>query len=346
MRKIVIHRPGDHSQLKLEQGPALVPGPGEVRVRVSAVGVNYADCVVRMGLYASAKEFVGWPITPGFEVAGVVAEVGEGVDAPHLQVGTRVVAVTLFGGYASEVVVPAHQVFACPENLSFSQAAAIPSVFLTGYYALYELAAVREGYQVLIHSAAGGVGGAMVQLARRVGCRVVGVVGASHKVERVKALGIEDVIDKSTQPLWKTAEKLSPEGYQTICDANGVATLSASYEHLAPTGRLIVYGFHTMLPKTGKRNWLKLGWHYLRTPRFDPMRLTNENRSVMGFNLSYMFAHRELLARGLGELLGWFADGTLTAPPVSEYPLEDVARAHQDLESAQTVGKLVLRCED
>ncbi len=346
MRKIVIHRPGDHSQLKLETVAQVAPGPGEVRVRVSAAGVNYADCVVRMGLYASAREFVGWPITPGFEVAGVVDAVGEGVDAPHLCVGARVVAVTLFGGYASEIVVPAHQVFACPENLELSQAAAIPSVFMTAYYALYELAAIREGYQVLIHSAAGGVGGAMVQLARRVGCRVVGVVGASHKVKRVRDLGIEDIIDKSTQPLWKTAEKLSPSGFHTICDANGVATLSDSYEHLAPTGRLVVYGFHTMLPKTGKRNWLKLGWHYLRTPRFDPMRLTNENRSVMGFNLSYMFEHRELLRRALGELLEWFADGTLTAPPVTEYALEDVGRAHRDLESAQTVGKLVLRCHD
>ncbi|MGB1015018.1 MAG: zinc-binding dehydrogenase [Nannocystaceae bacterium] len=346
MRKVVIHRPGTHKELKLETSRQALPGPGEVRIRVCAIGVNYADCVVRMGLYASAREFVGWPITPGFEVAGVVDVVGDGVDAPHLTPGARVVAVTLFGGYASEVVVPAHQVFACPENLSLPQAAAIPSVFLTGYYALYELAAVREGQDVLIHSAAGGVGGAMVQLARRVGCRVVGVVGASHKIKRVRDLGIEDVIDKSTQALWPTAEKMAPGGYQTIADANGVATLADSYEHLAPTGRLIVYGFHTMLPKTGRRNWLKLGWNYLRTPKFDPMRLTNENRSVMGFNLSYMFENRDLLARGLGELLDWFADGSLTAPPVTEYALEDVARAHQDLESAQTVGKLVLRCEE
>ena len=104
MRKVVIHRPGGYERLALEEAASPEPGPGELRIDVAAIGVNYADCVIRMGLYASARELVGWPITPGFEVAGVVSAVGPGVTWP---LGQDVIAVTRFGGYASQVVVPA-----------------------------------------------------------------------------------------------------------------------------------------------------------------------------------------------------------------------------------------------
>ncbi|MCA9652149.1 MAG: zinc-binding dehydrogenase [Myxococcales bacterium] len=342
MQAIVIHRAGSYDQLRLESRPAAPLPPGHLRVAVSACGVNYADCIVRMGLYASAREYVGWPITPGFEVAGTVAELGEGVD--DLREGDEVLAVTRFGGYASEVVVPRHQVFRRPRGWSDEQSAAIPAVGLTAWYALLELAHPPAGAKVLVHSAAGGVGGVLVQLARHLGCEVVGVVGGSHKVETARALGAHRVIDKSSEPLWPAAEDFAPEGYHAIFDANGVETLRASYRHVAPTGRLVVYGFATMLPRTGqRRSWLRLAWHYLRTPRFDPLALTNDNRSVMGFNLSYLFEHTERLERGMELLLGWADEGVLRPPPVESYPLAEVGRAHQALESGRTVGKLVLR---
>ena len=122
MRRVVIHRPGSYEQLQIEELPEPSPGPGEVRLQVHFAGVNYADCIVRMGLYESAKKYVGWPITPGFEVSGVVAAVGSGVT--DLVVGAPVFAVTRFFGYASAVVVPRHQVFALPSGFSAAQAAA------------------------------------------------------------------------------------------------------------------------------------------------------------------------------------------------------------------------------
>src|SRR5579871_2314302 len=131
MKKIVIHSAGGYDRLKLEEiktDNGLRPGAGEVLVKTEAVGVNYADCIVRMGLYESAKKYVGWPITPGFEVAGTVAAVGDGVR--DLAPGARVIAVTRFGGYASHVCVPRDQVFPMPRGLSFAQAAAVPAVFL------------------------------------------------------------------------------------------------------------------------------------------------------------------------------------------------------------------------
>jgi NADPH:quinone reductase-like Zn-dependent oxidoreductase len=330
VRRVVIHRPGGYDRLRLEEAPDPEPGPGEVLVDVEAIGVNYADCVVRMGLYASARKYVGWPITPGFEVAGTAGR-------------RRVIAVTRFGGYATKLCVPAHQVLDLPARLDATTGAAFPTVFLTAYYALCELARPCAGEAILVHSAAGGVGGALVQLGKLHGARVVAVVGAPHKVDAARAAGAVEVIDKSREDLWAAAARHAPDGYAAVFDANGVATLRGSYRALAPTGRLVVYGFHSMLPRRGGRpNRLKLLWDWLRTPRFDPIRMTGDNRSVMAFNLSYLFDERDLLRDAMARLFGWLAEGKLKPPPVTTYPLVDVARAHQDLESGATVGKLVL----
>ncbi len=342
MKKIVIDKPGSYDQLRIENHPDLQPGPGEVLIDVSAIGVNYADCIIRMGLYASAKELKGYPITPGFEAAGKIAELGSGVT--EFELGQSVMALTLFDGYSSQLVLPVEKVFAIPEGISEAQAAGFPTVFLTAWFALCEQARSGKGDAVLIHSAAGGVGSALCQLAAMRGCDVVGVVGGAHKTSVARQAGASVVIDKSSQPLWPEAEKAAPQGYQAIFDANGVSTLGQSYEHLGPMGRLVIYGFHSMLPRTGgKPNWLKLARDWLRTPRFNPLRMTQENRSVMACNLSFLGENADYLRQGMLELLGWLAEGKIRPAPVTEYAFDDVASAHRDIESGQTTGKLVLR---
>jgi NADPH:quinone reductase-like Zn-dependent oxidoreductase len=341
MRRVSVPRAGSYERLVLETVPDPIPGPGEVVVRSEAMGVNYADCLVRMGLYESAKTYVGWPITPGFEVCGRVSALGEGVT--DLTTDTRVMAVTRFGGYATHVAVPRDQVFRVPAALDARQAATFPAVFLTAYYALFELANVRAGWKVLVHSAGGGVGCALVQLARIAGCEVVGVVGVSAKAATVKALGAAHVIDKSTQQLWPEARRHAPEGYDAVLDANGVETLGGSYRHLGSPGRLVIYGFHTMMPRKGGRpRWGKLALDYLRTPRFNPLALTNENRSILAFNLSYLFEKKGSFIEAMARLLAWVDEGKIVPPPITEFRLEDVAGAHRAIESGRTVGKLVL----
>ena len=341
MRKVIIEGPGSYDRLSIRELDGLTPGPGEVVVAVQAIGVNYADCIVRMGLYSSAKEFVGWPITPGFEVAGEVQAVGDGV--VDLEPGTPVFALTLFDGYATEVRVSRPYVFPIPSGLSVEEAAAFPSVYMTAWYALHELAHPRPGAKLLIHSAAGGVGGCLVQLARRARCEVTGVVGASHKVATAEDHGAHHVIDKSTEDLWGRARAIAPEGYDVVCDANGVATLKDSYDHLRRTGKLVIYGFHTMMPKTGGRpNWPKLAAGWLRTPRYNPLTLTTDSKSVLAFNLSYLFDRLDLLTAAMTDLVAWLEDGSIRPPPLTTYAFDDVAKAHRDLESAQTTGKLVL----
>lgn len=341
MQKHVIEKPGSYRQLVLQEHPDLVPGPGEILIDVAAVGINYADCITRMGLYASAKELKGYPMTPGFELAGTVAAHGDGTSEPAI--GERVMALTLFDGYATQVVVPAGQAFKIPNGVSLAEAAGFPTVFLTAWYALFTLAAARPDQTVLIHSAAGGVGSALVQLARTTGCRVCAVVGGPHKVNYVTQLGADLVIDKSSQDLWPCAEQFAPAGFDMVLDANGVSTLRQSYRHLAAEGRLIVYGFASMMPKKGgKPNWLKLGWDYLRTPRFDPLDMTVNNKSVLAFNLSFLQARMDALTESMNELCLWLTHEKIRPPKVTTYPFADAARAQQDLESGTTTGKLVL----
>ncbi len=341
MRAIQVPRPGSWNRLRLVELDEPSTPDDQVKVAVAAAGVNFADVVVRMGLYQSARDYVGWPIVPGFEFAGTVEEVGARVTgfAP----GDRVFGVTRFGGYASRVVVPGAQLRHLPPTWNMAQGATFSAVFLTAWYALRELCRLRPGTRVLVHSAAGGVGSGAVQIARIFQAEVLGVVRGEHKVRLVRELGAQHVVDKSNESLWPAVERLVPDGFDVALDANGVETLLESYRHLRPGGRLIVYGFHTMLRRgRGRPDYLKLAYDYWRTPRFDPIRMTGSNKSVLAFNLSYLFDRTELLAEAMKELLTWSTEGRLRPLPVQEYPFEQVADAHRALESGKTVGKLAL----
>jgi synaptic vesicle membrane protein VAT-1 len=340
MRRILIHEPGGYDALQLDSAPDPVPGPGAVLIDVAACGVNFADGIIRMGLYASAKALHGYPITPGFEVAGRVSAVGDGVVS--LSPGDAVVALTLFGGYCDRIVLPETNVFRCPAGVDLIAAAGLPTVFLTAWFMVHRQVNPRPGECWLVHSAAGGVGSALIQLGVLAGCRVVAVVGRPDKRDHCLAMGANAVIDKSTEALWPAAESLAPNGYDAIFDANGVSTLRESYRHLAPAGRLAIYGFHGMLPRNGRLNWLKLAWHWWRTPRFDPLDMTQQNRSVLAANLSFLQSHAGELREGMLWLLERFADGRLAPLPIETFALEHAADAQRRLESGRTLGKLVL----
>lgn len=341
MHKIVIHRPGGYEQLKYEEYPDPTPGGGEVLIETSAMGVNYADCCVRFGVYESAKKYVGWPITPGFELAGTIKQLGPGVS--HLSIGQPVFALVRFGAYATRVVAPASQVFPLPQGFSLQEAGGFATVFLTAYHALNQCVRLRPGMTVLIHSAAGGVGSALVQLAKIAGCRTIGIVGSSHKVDYVKSLGCDVVIDKSREDLWRAVEAAAPEGVDIACDAIGPATLRESYRHLRPTGRLITYGFSSMLPNQGGRfSYLRGLWGLWKMPRFQPLQMVGENKGVIGFNLSFLFDRHDLLSEAMSQLLQWANEEKIRPLPITTYPLREVAKAHQAIESGQTTGKLVL----
>jgi NADPH:quinone reductase-like Zn-dependent oxidoreductase len=342
MRKVVIHKAGGYERLNLETHPVPKLGDRQVLIRTDAVGVNYADVCVRWGVYESARRFVGWPITPGFECSGWVEEVGR--EVKHVKPGDPAFGVTLFDGYSTHVCAPADLVWPKPQALDFEAAAGFLAVHLTAYHGLLQNVVIRPGMRVPVHSAGGGVGSALIQLCKLHNLHVTGVVGRSHKVEYVRQLSADAMIDKSSQPLWDEAKRLCPDGYDLIFDANGPETLAQSYAYLKPTGKLLVYGFHSLLPKQGGRiNYLKAAFGLLRTPRFNPLSMISENKGVVAFNLSFLFARTDLLQAAVKDLTTWVEAGDIRVPKVRSFALEDVAQAHRALESGETTGKLVLR---
>lgn len=340
MKRVVIHRPGGYNRLKIETAPGLVSEPGCVVVDVEAIGVNFADCIVRMGYYSSARKS-GYPITPGFEFAGSVSQVGEGVTG--FQAGDRVFGVTLFNAYATQASVSAHQLFLLPAKLSTIEAATFSVAFFTAWYAAIKLGEIQKGMTVLVHSAAGGAGGALAQICAAQGCRVIGVVGAAAKKKTALQMGCQAVIDKSSESLGEKTRENAPDGYDVIFDSTGGATLADSYQQVAPAGRLITFGFHSLFTRTGRRNFFSLAWNFFRTPKFSPIGMADRNRSVMAFNLSYLFGQKRLLAEGMRQLLDWLNAGVIRPLPVHTFAFEDVAHAQQVLESGQTTGKLALK---
>jgi NADPH:quinone reductase-like Zn-dependent oxidoreductase len=343
MKKIVIHSPGNHEKLCLETHPDLMPNPGEVVVETRAAGVNYADVCVRWGVYESAKRLVGWPITPGFEFSGVVSKIGAHVT--RFKPGDQVFGVTFFNGYSSQICVLEKQLHLIPSRFNFDEAAGFPAVFLTAYHALFQLVRLPENASILVHSAGGGVGSAILQLARARGIRATGVVGSTHKVDYVRGLGAEEVIDKSKEDLWNRASQIRPDGFDAVLDANGPETFSGSYEALRPTGKLIAYGSHGILPQnhSGRMNYLKAAIGLLRMPRFDPLKLITDNKSVIGFNLSFLFSRDDLLNEGMKELLEMVEKDLLSPPKITIFDITKAAEAHRHIESGSSTGKIVLR---
>eukprot|EP00562_Extubocellulus_spinifer_P018667 CAMPEP_0178598026 /NCGR_PEP_ID=MMETSP0697-20121206/32519_2 /TAXON_ID=265572 /ORGANISM="Extubocellulus spinifer, Strain CCMP396" /LENGTH=440 /DNA_ID=CAMNT_0020235759 /DNA_START=157 /DNA_END=1479 /DNA_ORIENTATION=- len=316
-----------------------------------AFSVNYADCCIRWGLYESAKRFVGYPIVPGFDVAGTVSSVGSGVSA--MKAGDRVFGCTLFGAYSSRVLIPSLQLRPIPKGLTMGQAAALPAVSLTALHALslaghYPLESKYSNRAILIHSAAGGVGSMLVQMSKILGLSpVVGVVGSSSKVEEARALGCDCVIDKSSENLWDAAETASPTGYSAIMDANGVSTLQQSYDHLAPTGRLVVFGFHSNLPM-GKAaldplQWIRMAKKAAAMPKFDAMDLCTSNKSILGFNLSFFADEAEVVSTLFDQVCRWIDEERLKVPRVVEMDMERITEAHELIQSGTSVGKIVVK---
>lgn len=351
---------------------------GLVVLRIHAFSINYADCCIRWGLYESANRFVGYPIVPGFDVAGVVERVipssSSSTDSDPFQVGDKVYGATFFGAYSTRCLVPSSQLRKMPKSMTFAQAAALPAVSLTALYTLhlggrFSIATPENedsnstkiiapsNRSILIHSAAGGVGSMMVQMAKLLGLSpVVGVVGRTAKVDEAKALGCDVVIDKQmlrekSLSMWEAIRASGPEdGYSIIADPNGVSTLQDSFDHLCPTGRLVVFGFHSNLPMgrdcLNPVEWIRMVRKASKMPTFDPMELVTSNKSVLGFNLSFFVNEIEMLDIMYGQIEKWMVQGLLRCPRVTEMPMECIGEAHQLIQSGKTVGKLVMDASD
>lgn len=331
MRAVVITRHGAPDVLEVQERPDPSPAPGQVRIAVGAAGLNFAEVMARQGLYPDAPKP---PTVVGYEVAGAVAEVGEGVTS-HV-VGDRVFAGTEFGGHAEQVVIDAADAVSLPDELSFEQGAAIPVNYSTAWAALVGYGSLRPGERVLIHAAAGGVGIAATQIAKREGAEVWGT-SSPGKHDAIRGFGVEHPLDY-TRDGW---ERGLP-GFDVILDALGGASFSRSYRLLRPGGRLVAYGASAVV--TGdKKNLLKAAPKALRMVRgFDLIKQMSESKAVIGLNMLTLWKDRGTLEPWITPLQELLVDGTLSPVVHEAVPFDRAADAHRIIQERRNVGKVVL----
>ncbi len=336
---ILIERHGPPAVLVERRVPLRDPKPDEVQLRVRAAGVNFADLLMRAGLYGTVPPR---PYSPGFEIAGEVSRVGTRVEG--WQEGDRAVALLRHGGYAHDVLVPAPQLFHYPNALAPTTAAAIPVVFLTAWVALFEAARVRPGETALILGAGGGVGTAAVQLARRHGLRVLGTAGTTRKrTFVVDQLGADACADARGAWEREIEALVGVRGIDVALDSVGGQATAACRRLLAPFGRLVFYGLSEALPGS-RRNWLRAAAAWLRTPRLHPANLIQPNVGVFGIHLLHLQAREAVLRPALEAIFGAVVAGELTPVVDRDFPLDrdGAVAAHTYLHERRNLGKVVL----
>lgn len=320
MKAIQVLTPGGPEQLQLVDAPTPQPGPKQALVRVASAGVNFIDVYFRTGLYKSDI-----PIVLGNEGAGVVEAVGP--DVNEAAPGDRVAWAMARGSYAEYAVVPANLLVKVPDHVDLQVAAAAMLQGMTAHYLTHSTYPLKSGESCLVHAAAGGTGGLIVQMAKMLGARVFGTVSTPEKAEIAREHGVDDVIMYTEVEFDAEVKRLTGgKGVDVVYDSVGKTTFDKSLNSLRPRGMLALFG-----QSSGS------------VPPFDPTILNGKGslfltRPSLGF---YLLTRDELLWRA-GDVLQWIDQGKLKLRIDRVYPLAEVAQAHRDLEGRRTTGKLLL----
>ena len=311
------------------------PAAGEVTVAVRAIGLNFADIFAIWGLYGATPE---GSFVPGLEYAGEVAAVGEGVKS--VQVGDRIMGVTRFGAYASHLNIDVRYVIPLPAGWSYEEGSAYLVQVLTAYYGLKQLGAIQHGQTVLIHSAAGGVGIWANRIAKQYEAYTIGSVGSPHKLDFLRQEGYDGGIVRSQNFKKDLENALDGRELHLIMECIGGKILEQGYEILAPQGRMIVYGSARYGSVGNRPNYLKLLYYYLTRPKIDPQKMPEHNKSVMGFNLIWLYHRAELMHQLLGEL----SQLNLGKPHVGHtFEFQELKDAILKFQTGKTIGKVVVK---
>jgi NADPH:quinone reductase-like Zn-dependent oxidoreductase len=336
MKQIYITGHGGPEKLQVRESPDPQPRDNELRIRVKASGINFADILARQGLYPDAPKV---PCVVGYEVSGRVDAAGPA--ARQDWIGRDVFALTRFGGYADTVVVPEVRVFAKPASLSHEQSAAFPVNYITAWQLLVVMGSLSAGDTVLIHNAGGGVGLAAIDVARHVGATIYGTASGS-KHAFLKERGLHEAIDYRIQD-WSTelARLTGGRGVELILDPLGGSHWKKSYKALRHTGRLGMFGISTA-SDSGKLAPLKLLGTALGMPFFHPLSLMNQNRAVFGVNVGHLWHEPEKIRAWVDTLLQGVADGWVRPHVDSTFPFDRSGEAHAYIEARRNIGKVLL----
>ena len=330
MRAVVITRHGAPEVLQVQERSDPVAGAGEVLVEVAAVGVNFAEVMARMGLYAAAPKP---PCVVGYEVAGTIARLGPGVT--EFAVGDRVMAGTRFGGYAERVVAKAGDVGRLPADFSFEEGAAIPVNYATAWASLHRYGNVQPGERVLIHAAAGGVGIAATQIAKASGCEVWGTASPS-KHDAIRKQGVDHVLDYRRSGWERSVPKLD-----LVMDAVGGRSFRTSYELLRSGGRLVCFGASAVVSGE-KRNLVTALRTLLQMPRFNLIKQMEASKTVIGLNALALWDEFGDFAAWVTPALELIAKHGKRPVVAATIPFDRAGDAHRLLSERKNVGKVVL----
>lgn len=316
-----------------------LPGlnPDEVTVGIKAVGLNFADVAAILGLYRAIPK---GSFIPGLEYSGVVEAVGPEVTG--FSTGDRVMGISRFGSYTDRINIPFHYLKKIPDTWSFEEGAAWLVHGLTAYYALVRLAGIQEGQTVLIHAGAGGVGLLANRIAKKFNSFTIGTTRSTGKMEFMKAKGYDAVILRTRNFRNELEETLDGRPLHIVLDSIGGQVLKDSFRLMAPEGRLIVYGSASFMPHGFKPSYWRLFVKYLQRPKIDPMRLPEWNKSVMGFNLIYMYEQKENLKKYLDDLERL----QIGKPYIGHrFAFDELLNGVRLLQSGKSTGKIVIRVE-
>ncbi len=340
MRQIWIPKVGLPDILQIQAAPDPTPRTGEVRIRVQTCGINFADIMGRMGIYSDAPEM---PYVPGYEVAGVVDIIGQGV--PDIREGDPVFAITQFGGYTDMICVPHKQVFKRLEWMSTKDAVALPVNYLTAYMMLVVMGSLHAGEKVLIHAAAGGVGLAALDICRIIGAETFGTA-SPQKHDFLIERGLTVPIDYRNQDYERVIKDLTGgKGVHLVLDPLGGVNWPKNYRLLMPTGRLVHFGMSSIV-QGKRRSWLNMMRQMIMLPFYTPLKLMSDNKSVMGVNLAHLWDHIDLPRAWMKQIMSWY-DEAIFRPHIDRvFPFEQAAKAHHYLQDRKNVGKVILKIDD
>ena len=336
MKQLFIVGTGGPEKLQVRESPDPQPTGDQLRIRVKASGVNFADVLARKGLYPDAPKL---PAVVGYEVSGVVDAVGPQADQGWN--GKAVFSLTRFGGYADTVVVPQAQVFEKPAKLSFEQAAAIPVNYITAWQLMVVVGSLSKDETVLIHNAGGGVGLAAIDIGRHVGARMIGTASAG-KHAFLKGRGLHEAIDyRSGDWLPQLMKLTNDRGVELILDPLGGANWKQSYKALRHTGRLGMFGVSSA-SESSLPGPLKLLTVITNLPLYNPIPLMNDNRCVFGVNLGHMWHENAKIRTWVEALMKGVDEGWLRPHVDKAFPLAEGGAAHAYMEERRNTGKVVL----
>lgn len=336
MRAIYIEKPGGVETLRLREVADPKPSPGEVLIRVRAAGINFADVLARQGIYPAVKKY---PMVPGYEVAGVVEAVGDGVDARWK--GKEVLALTDFGGYADLARCDVRYVWEKPQALSFEHAAAIPLNYITAWGLLIAMGGLSPSDTVLIHNAGGGVGLAALDIAQHVGAVSIGTASA-RKHAFLKSRGCTHCVDYAQADWPQQVMALTQDrGVELAIDPIGGKSWTQTYSVLRPTGRIGMFGISSAAVGGLRAKWelVKLA---LAAPFFHPLKLIPGNRGAFGINIHSMYDQHAKFNAWMGTVLHGVSQGWVRPHVDTTFPFSQAGAAHAHIEQRRNIGKVLL----